>query len=128
MTDVNKIPIDAKLAVDLVGRAAIQRGINYKYPREERGGGCFYWNAKDNQPDCIVGFALHLAGWPAEAIARLDHAGPVGVDVADLPECITPEAVQVFHVAQNAQDAHISWGGSYEKALADYNEKFAGSE
>ena len=108
-------------AISWLEKAVAERGGDFVSqsrpvggPAEEiRGPYCVYvW---ENKPDCMIGVALHLAGWRiAELEARND------LDILDLTKFfqdrLSEEAARIFNVAQYSQDTGRAWGQALEDA------------
>ena len=80
--------------------------------------GCAYTHG--DQPGCLIGVALHIAGVPIEVLAALNHNHISSMDVLDdLLEAgfaLDNHAVHVFMCAQLAQDDREPWKVALHRA------------
>jgi len=112
-------------AIGLLEQVVAEFGEDYvyEYPDPLHPVRCYYvWNG---QCSCLIGHALHRAGWSIEQLAPLDRgtpgvAGPAlitsAAELGLISELeLSAEAARTFGVAQGLQDDGSSWG----VALAD---------
>jgi hypothetical protein len=109
--------IDKAKALQLISKAVDQNGADYVDPYAAEGAGCFY--ASGGQPSCIVGTAYALAGATIEQVVAMDSQ--YGGVIDTMPEHVipietTPGAIEVFAVAQTAQDNGQTWGDALRAA------------
>lgn len=130
------ILVDQKLAVELLERAVAEKGADYIYFPPGSSGTCLYDNG--DTPGCIVGHALSYLGVSNPDLGRLDDAPDNSDEISSsgiLPlsntrvleaitgVTLTPEAEEVWAIAQRYQDDKVSWGlaVSHAKARARAN-------
>ena len=98
--------------------AVERRGRDYVYPRGEEGyyrlsnpNACLYTNTKTNEPACIIGLAMSLAGFPK----------PPEGDAADmtLEGLVSPRVAFAAWSAQNLQDNGHTWGEALDEFLRE---------
>lgn len=116
---------DVPHALELLEQAVSTRGADYVYRQhvafDEFGAvDCRYEH--DDQPDCVIGVVLHLAGYDIVTLGRLDsyaHGKPLSARYLyrHLYE-LGAEACYVLGVAQEAQDNGYSWGEALSAARA----------
>ncbi len=135
------ILIDGADALRLLENAVAAKGADYVYPRNEDSitKSCTY--ARNGEPSCGVGYALHAAGVSTTDLAILDRADELlAQEDADNKDCedigqytttigdeairyflrntldviITDQAQNVFSAFQTAQDSGEDWGFSLE--------------
>jgi hypothetical protein len=137
--------ITAETALELLRKARNEKGSDYKYEAIERdsGGTCVY-TTPDNEPSCIVGHALAYAGVPLSVLHAIDYGGAtvtikndydeyertyeLGMDDTPISDAevldwlerngyeLSSGAVDLFRIAQAAQDAGNTWGEAVHRA------------
>ncbi len=128
---MDKIEIDEERAIDLVRKAVAARGEHYTYSYENGASAksyspCAYWHVIGNEPGCIVGYALHLAGVSSDVLQSLDVPLKDNISTSivfahiDLTRnnvILTHGAIKFFRFVQGAQDRMCTWGDSLAYGL-----------
>lgn len=77
----------------------------------------------DGEPSCMIGHALHLAGWSVEELSLLDTEDDIQPAITlwdSYPELFTENAAYIFAAAQVPQDRGKTWHEAYKQAYGDY--------
>ena len=96
--------------------AVTERGEGYVYPP---GANCLY--ARDGEPDCLIGMALHRIGVPVETLAEMNDPGeidnrPTLVRLAAGGFRLDADALIAMQAAQSCQDTEGTWGRAMTEA------------
>lgn len=139
------IEIDEVKALELLEAAVAERGADYTY-QSEFGEGVICEYQYGGKPACLVGAALHKAGVDVDTLVQMDTgvfhteegleyevggtsisdlaAEPLSWDEGtELPAplslfdiTLTKKALDMFSVAQAAQDTGNTWGAALDEA------------
>ena len=116
MSEQAWVKIDtAEEAISWLEKAVAERGEDFKSQMRqvEIRVSCIYvWEGK---PDCLIGVALHLAGWSIEELAKY-NSRPVDLLPARFPGRLSEDAVTILRKAQSVQDQGWPWGQALENA------------
>lgn len=111
------IEIDGAKALSLLEQV-VEGDEDFTY---ESPNGAFGIYMHDGEPSCMIGQAFHLAGvsietlgWMDKEIRGLGVRDPGKFEEKDIS--LTPEAYQIFSVAQNQQDLRLPWGEALDAA------------
>lgn len=124
------IDIDLAAAQRLVNEAIELKGADYIYPKQN--GSCKYvhfdgffeedtdeYVTTSQEPGCIVGYAMWIAGVPLEELRRDNEDSAVGL-ASNLQHrgkvAFSAEAVDYLSMVQISQDKGATWGNSDERA------------
>lgn len=119
------IEINAQRAVELLREVVAEKGADHVIPS---GAGCLYYLRGGDPirggavPSCIVGHALAKLGVDLADAVGGRNSTPIFHDVllGTLREKagvhLSPEAVQVWYIAQKRQDERETWGVALEHA------------
>lgn len=117
---MNLIEIDKQTALDLLERVVALRGADYIYEKGDNPSlSCTY--ARDGEPSCGVGTALHIAGADIELLTEMDemyfYAGSSAIHEDDVITLLglsgynlDEDAVFIFNEFQEHQDAGFTYG------------------
>lgn len=129
------ITITRALAEDLLAEAIETRGADYSYEAPETSdvGTCYYWHGATNEPGCIIGLVLRLAGVSDETIQAADVVPPKGASHAGTTitsvvkrnvlgsrgVLVEDEALNLLSFVQAEQDQGVKWGTAVRRALQE---------
>lgn len=131
---MKKRMIDRDEAISLMEKAVIERGEDWRYPRETMGMKCVYFmpshvedelvertGLQKGGPACLVGMALSFVGLTEEIVGYSNDESVLCVSncAAESDEVdwvLSGGAITVFNAAQKVQDRGGEWGAALKVA------------
>lgn len=125
---VDDVTGQLRVATEVMTEVVAEFGPDYVYqyrtnPEKRE---CYYLNAEDNGPDCLIAQVLWRLGW---TVADLDSLNNHAIVSGYVPTSGSPRArlsyqlTQCLQAAQTEQDRGAAWGKAleaFEKAVAAY--------